>query len=91
MADRLIPYTVYLPEEHYERIRDFAKQRKASEMVRDAICSYLDGTSKFDAGYNRALKDAARKVKTDGEMKSIAINNETLSQKVAALLSDMEK
>lgn len=91
MADRLIPYTVYLPEEHYERIKDFAKQRKASEMVRDAICSYLDGTSKFDAGYNRALKDAVRKVKADNSLKSIAINNETLGNKVANLLTEMEK
>jgi hypothetical protein len=88
---KMTPYTVYLPEEHYEKIRSYAKTRQASSVVRDAICSFLDGNTQFVSGYNKALKDAIKKLKAHPELKNISIGNETVSNKACKILQEMEK
>ena len=88
---KLTPYTVYLPEEHYDQIREFAKKRQASSVVRDAICSFLDGHNQFNAGYNKALKDAARKVKSDTDLKNLSIKNETIANLVSKMILENQK
>lgn len=40
---KMIPYSVYLPKEHHTRLTKLAKERKASALIRDAICVLLDG------------------------------------------------
>ena len=40
---KMIPYSVYLPAEYHDKIRELAKERKASGTVRDAIQMILDG------------------------------------------------
>jgi len=88
---KLTPYTVYLPEEHYDKIREYAKKREASSVVRDAICSFIDGNDKFLAGYNKAIRDATKKVTAHPELKNIAIKSKAVSTMVAEVLSEMEK
>jgi hypothetical protein len=91
MASKLIPYTVYLPEEHYDSLRVYAKKRKASAVIRDAICSFLEGNDQYLSGYNKALKDAVKKVNSNSELKPIALNSKTIGQIVAGILNDLEK
>jgi len=67
---KLIPYSVYLPPEYYDQIKELAKERKASSMVRDAICMIMDGGDQFKAGYNRGLEDAAKVVMKNRELKN---------------------
>jgi predicted DNA-binding protein len=43
---KLIPYSVYLPPEYYERIKEAAQHRQASALVRDAIVMMLDDAAK---------------------------------------------
>ena len=66
---KLIPYSVYLPPEYYEQIKELAKERKASGLVRDAICMIMDGGDQFKAGYNKGLMDAAKVVANNKELK----------------------
>jgi len=66
---KLIPYSVYLPPEYYDQIKELAKERKASSMVRDAICMIMDGNDQFKAGYNKGLMDAAKVIKNNKELK----------------------
>jgi hypothetical protein len=40
---RLVPYNVYLHSEHVTKLKQLAKERKASSIVRDAISTVLDG------------------------------------------------
>jgi len=54
---RLIPYSVHLTEQVYLSLKEHAKDRKASAMVRDAITMLLEGGSEYDSGYNQALRD----------------------------------
>jgi hypothetical protein len=81
---KLIPYSVYLPVEYHDKIKVLAAQRKASAMVRDAICMILDGDDAFKAGYNKALKDCIRQIDEVKEIEHIAVRNKYLND----LLSD---
>ena len=81
---KLIPYNIYLPIEYHDKIKVLAAQRKASAMVRDAICMILDGDDTFKAGYNKALKDCARQIDEVKEIEHIAVKGKYLND----LLSD---
>lgn len=88
---KMNPYTVYLPQEHYDQIRSYAKSRQASSMVRDAICSFLDGNDQFVSGYNKALQDAIKKLAANSELTNISIGDKTVSQKACKILQELEK
>jgi len=69
---KLIPYSVYLPKAYHERISALAKERKASGMIRDAICMILDGGDQYKSGYNQGIRDAEKAVSKIAELKLIA-------------------
>ena len=73
-----LPYSVYLPVEYHDKIKELAKERKASSTVRDAICMILDGDDSYKAGYNKAIKDASRVIKSCKEIEVIAIRGKYL-------------
>ncbi len=86
----LVPYSVYLPVEYHEKIKELAKERKASSTVRDAICMILDGDDSYKAGYNKAIKDAVKVVKACKEIEIIAIRGRYLDQLLADQLQQLE-
>lgn len=73
-----VPYSVYLPVEYHDKIKELAKKRQASSTVRDAICMILDGNDSYKAGYNKAIKDASRVIKSCKEIEIIAIRGKYL-------------
>ena len=81
---RLIPYSVHLPDDIYTKLKAAAGERKASALVRDAITMIVSGTTPFNSGYNKGLRDASKIVQTDSTVKGLVING----NKVAATLSD---
>ena len=81
---RLIPYSVHLTEDIYTKLKAAAGERKASALVRDAITMIVSGTTPFNSGYNKGLRDASKIVQTDPTVKGLVING----NKVAATLSD---
>jgi hypothetical protein len=85
---KLIPYSVYLPVEYHAKIKELAKQRLASSMVRDAICMIVDGNDTYAAGYNKALADA---IKVIDSCKDIAVRGKYLSDTLADQLKMLEK
>ena len=78
MADnRLVPYSVHLKRDVYDKLKLAAGERKASSLVRDAITLLIEG----DDEYNKGIRDAmsmidedllATRISYDGE--SIAIH-----------------
>jgi len=74
----LIPYSVYLPLEYHDKIKELAKKRQASSTVRDAICMILDGNDSYRAGYNKAIKDASRVIKSCKEIEIVAVRGKYL-------------
>lgn len=86
---RLIPYSVHLPEDIYTKLKAAAGERKASALVRDAITMIVSGTTPFNSGYNKGLKDANKIVQTDPTVKGLVINGikvgATLAEKIDKL------
>lgn len=85
------PFSLYLPVEYHNMLLDYSRQRKASEVVRDAIISYLNGGDMFKAGYNKALKDAKAIVKDCKEIEVIAVNGKYLDVHLSERIGSLEK
>jgi len=85
----LVPYSVYLPVEYHEKIKELAKQRKASSTVRDAICMILDGNDSYNAGYSKALKDAIKVIDSTKEIEHIAVKGKYLNDLLADQLKQL--
>lgn len=85
----LVPYSVYLPVEYYDKIRELAKVRKASSTVRDAICMILDGDDSFKAGYNKAIKDAIKQIDACKDIEHIAVRGKYLNDVLADQLRQL--
>ena len=87
--EKLIPYCLYLPEEHVKKIKKMAKSRKASAFIRDAVVMALDKTDEFSSGYNKALNDACAIINENKEARMIAIKsmylNDILNKKIRSL------
>jgi bisphosphoglycerate-independent phosphoglycerate mutase (AlkP superfamily) len=64
--------------EYHEKIKELAKERKASSTVRDAICMILDGDDSYKAGYNKAIKDVTRVIRSCKEIEIVAVRGKYL-------------
>ena len=86
---KLIPYSVYLPPEYYAKIKEAAKDRKASGIVRDAILLMLDGGDAYKSGYNKGIKDASQVVYECNAAQMVAIKGRdmgaVLTEQIALL------
>jgi bisphosphoglycerate-independent phosphoglycerate mutase (AlkP superfamily) len=88
--EKLIPYSVYLPKDYHEKIRELAKERKASGMIRDAICMILDGGDQYKSGYNQGLRDSIKYVRKIQDLKIIAIRGRYVDDIVAQQIEQLE-
>ena len=91
VRENMKPFSMYLPLEYHKMLADYSKQRKASEVVREAIVAYLNGGDMYTAGYNKALKDAVSVVKTCKEIEVIAINGKYLDVVLENQILTLEK
>ena len=91
MESKLVPYSVYLPREYYDKIREHAKARKASSLVRDAICMILDGDDAHKAGYNKALRDAIKIVEECKEIQPFAYDGRYLTETLIDQISELKQ
>lgn len=87
---KLIPYSVYLPKEHVDKIKELAKQRKASELIRDAIINMIEHKDMFKSGYNKGLKDAADVIYECKEAQMIAIEGKDLGVILSEQIKNLE-
>jgi hypothetical protein len=89
-AKKLVPYSVYLPEEFHAKLKEAAKKRKASVLIRDAITMLIEGKDVFTTGYNKGIKDAAKVIYECSEAQMIAIKGrdmgDVLSERITELL-----
>ena len=78
MEKKLIPYSVYLPAEYVNKLKDLAKERKASELIRNAVMMIIDAHDAYTAGYNQGLDDAAQVVYDCPEAQMVAVKGKDL-------------
>lgn len=89
-SKKLVPYSLYLPMEHYLKLREAAKDRKASVIVRDAIAMILDGNDAYTSGYNKGCRDAAKIVYDSPEAQMIAIKGKDLGSILTSQIEALE-
>jgi ribulose-5-phosphate 4-epimerase/fuculose-1-phosphate aldolase len=89
-SKKLVPYSVYLPVEHYKKLKEAAKTRKASELIRDAIGMIVDGHDLFNSGYNKGVADAAKVIYECEEAQMIAIKGKDLGSVLAEKIDALE-
>jgi hypothetical protein len=87
---KLIPYSVYLPRDYHDKIKELAKQRKASALIRDAIVMLMDGDDTYRSGYNKALRDAAQVVYDCQEAQMVAVKGRDLGAILTDRISALE-
>jgi hypothetical protein len=89
-AKNLIPYSVYLPENLFLKLKDLAKSRKASVLIRDAITMIIDGNDAYTSGYNKAIKDAGTIIYDCPEAQMIAVKGKDLGSILAEKIDSLE-
>ena len=88
---KMIPYSVYLPEELYAKVKELARERKAAPLIRDAIGTTINGHDVFNAGYNKGIADAARIIYESKEAQMIAVNGKDLGAVLTEQIKLLEK
>ena len=87
---KLIPYSVYLPVEYHDKIKELAYERKASSTIRDAIQMILDGNDSYKAGYSKAIKDCIKIIDNCKEIEIIAIKGKYLNDILIDQIEQLE-
>jgi len=88
---KLIPYSVYLPEKHYKALKKAAKDRKASELIREAIAIVIEGDDSYKSGYNNGVADSIRAISGCREAQMVAIGGKDISQILVDRLNGLTK
>jgi hypothetical protein len=88
-SKRLIPYSVHLREDIYLKVKEAAKDRKATALVRDAITMMIEGNDEFNAGYNKAIRDVIGVIHEDNFCNLIGLKEVTLAEYIEELLVPM--
>lgn len=91
MAKRkLRPYSVYLSEEHHKALSKLAKNRKASEMIRNSIELMIQNKDVYKAAYNKGLEDAAEVVGENEHAQLISVEGRGLDTILAEEIETLE-
>lgn len=91
MEKRLIPYSVHLPEDIYNLIKQAAGDRKASGMVREAIVSFVGKRDLFDKGYQAGIQASMKKIANNKMANAISYNNVTVAEVLTNDLNSLIK
>lgn len=75
---KMIPYSVYLPEEFHKKLKELSRERKAASVIREALTVYFGGKDTYRSGYNKAIEDAAKLIWANKEAQMVAINRRDL-------------
>ena len=90
-SNKLIPYSLYLPGHLHKKLKELAKNRKASELIRNAIQMLLDGHKEYDSGYNQGLKDAVDVIDANEYASIISVHSKTIKDTLISDVKTLEK
>ncbi len=86
---RLIPYSVHLSEDVYLKLKEVAKDRKASALVRDAITMILEGNDAFDSGYLKGVRDCVKIVNENQNAAAVSFHGNSLAVELVDQMYDL--
>ena len=88
---RMIPYSVHLPEEIYNKMKSAAVDRKASAMVRDAIIMLIEGNDTYNSGYQKGIRDSVDIIRSNEGASTISYGNKTIADSIVSDLGMLRK
>jgi len=88
---RMIPYSVHLPEEIYNKMKSAAVDRKASAMVRDAIIMLIEGNDTYNSGYQKGIRDSVDIIRSNEGARTISYGNKTIADSIVSDLGMLRK
>jgi hypothetical protein len=92
MESKLVPYSLYLPLDHVNKLKEMSKNdRTASSFMRDALLVALSGMDEFNSGYNKGLRDACKVVRDTKETSLLLVGNERLSDILVERIDMLEQ
>jgi metal-responsive CopG/Arc/MetJ family transcriptional regulator len=89
-TNKLIPYSVYLPSELHKKLKALAKDRKASELIRNAIQMIIDGNTVYNSGYNMALKDTIDIVNSNESAITVSVHGILIADNIISDIKSLE-
>jgi hypothetical protein len=87
--NRLVPYSVHLRKDIYDKLKIAAGERKASALVRDAITMLVEGDDAFNSGYNKGIRDSIEAIYEDDIASRIHFDDEVISNRIVERLELM--
>jgi hypothetical protein len=90
-SKRLIPYSVHLTPQIYDKLKELAQERKASKLVRDAITMIINGKGDFDSGYDKGIMDAIDVVSGNSAANKISFEEDTIADSIIDQLETLLK
>jgi predicted transcriptional regulator len=88
--EKLIPYSIHLKPEIYSKIKEAAGERRASEVIRNAITMYLQNEESYMAGFNDGYNRASEEIRHHPVAQSIGWRGEQLSELLSNFLQKDE-
>ena len=89
-TSKLIPYSVYLPSDLHKKLKTLAKDRKASELIRNAIQMIIDGNTAYNSGYNKALKDTVTIINNNESAITISVHGILIADNLISDIKTLE-
>ena len=89
-TSKLTPYSVYLPSDLHKKLKALAKDRKASELIRNAIQMIIDGNTAYNSGYNMALKDTIDIVNSNESAITISVHGILIADNLISDIKTLE-
>jgi len=89
--NKLIPYSFYIPANLYKKLKLLARDRKASELIRNAVQMLVDGHNEYDSGYNQALKDAIQVIDSNEFASIVSIHSHSIKSLIISDVKTLEK
>ena len=88
-SKRLVPYSVYLDASVHEALKEKARSRGASKMVRDAITMIIEGNDAFSSGYKQGLRDAMDMIHRDELAATVSVHDRKIADHLIDQLEGM--
>ena len=89
-TNKLVPYSVYLPSDLHKKLKLLARDRKASELIRNAIQMIIDGNTAYNSGYNNALNVTVKVINTNESAITISVHGILIADNLISDIKTLE-
>jgi predicted transcriptional regulator len=86
--EKLIPYSIHLQPDIYEKVKKLAGERKASVTIRNAINAYVRNEDAHKAGFRAGLLHAIEEIRSTPLANHIKWQDESMADMMTRILEE---